>query len=175
MVDDSTLDDAERIELMVDYMTSVDESVNAPSIAKDFIRLYREELAGLQKPDDLSKITAKAVAACLDVLRAPEIRTVTSAANEAGIDTDLKKLLLKQYDDDAKLSKEFLSQIGQEEEDEIMGLGRNENKTRIAREREEQREAMKRESAEAHEQKIAQKLKAQGDRIRDKTVRGKRS
>lgn len=59
-------------------------------------------------------------------------------------------------------------------DEEILGLGPNENRLRIIREREESRTKAKSEQAEAHNSKVMQKLKAYGDTMKDRTVRRKK-
>ena len=180
MVTDDSLDDTERLSLMSEYLVSVDDSSHdMQSVVSEFITLYKDELLKSKVKEDLSKITARAVAECLDVMRAPEVTTRADESEGEKLDAELKKQLLKQYDGDHMKPLKKGSKTPAEEEsdddEEIMGLGPNENKMRIIREREEMRAQAKREQEEAHAQKVAQKLKAQGDRIRDKSTRGKRS
>lgn len=180
MVTDDSLDDTERLTLMSEYLVSVTDSEDdMGSVAEQFIHMFKYELSRKKNKEDLSKITARAVAECLDVMRAPEVHASNGDTESEKINADLKKFLLKQYDDDhiqpVKKGSKSVPQEESDNDEEIMGLGPNENKMRIIREREEQRAQAKREQDEAHAQKVAQKLKAQGDRIRDKSVRGKRS
>lgn len=169
IVDDSSLEEDERIELMADFLnSSFDSNFDYRELSEKSIMEFRREKSN-NHSQDLKQITQKAVAACLEVMRAPEIRTST-AGETGGLDEITKKLLLKQYDDDTRLSRELV-----DDEDEILGLGRNENRMRITREREELRAAAKQEQLDAQAERVAQKLKSQGERIKDKTVRGKRS
>ena len=171
IVDDSSLEENERIDLMADFLES---SVPTTTVSnfKEIAQRITEEVRlehSNKEAKNLTQITQKAVAACLEVLRAPEMKAPKE--NEVGgLDASTKKFLLKQYDDDSKFLAEPL-----DDEEEIMGLGRNENRMRIVREREEQRAAAKQEQLDAQAERVAQKLKSQGERIKDRTVRGKRS
>jgi hypothetical protein len=160
---DSSMEDPEKSEFLVEYLYSINESADCPRIASEFVRLHRLDSTAVKA--DVSQITAEAVAACLDVIRAPEIKSPREANT---IDPEVRKKLLKLYDDDATIAKAESQE--QEEEDEILGLGRNENRLRVAREREEERARAKQEHEEARAERVAQKLKSQGESLKSRTV-----
>ena len=174
LVEDVSLDPSEREELMSEYLLSVCEIADVTSVCTEYMRLYRAEQSGVM-PEALSRITATAVAACLDGMRVAPLSSAAPVVSDARLDDEVKMDLWRRYDDDHRMPK---GKHGVEAplsgDEEIMGLGPNENRLRIVREREEQRARAKKEQEDAHAEKVASKLKAQGDKIRDKSAGKKR-
>ena len=158
---DDSIDLTERLELLVEYLSSVE-----PPASSDLDNLATRIL---EPCDSCKKIaipvmdTADVVTKCLAVIRAPE---VSHAPASLDLDDDLKKSLLRIYDvEDAQATEGDI---------EIMGLGRNENKLRIVMDREEGRARAKQEQEEILAQRVAQKLKSQADTIKARTVSRKK-
>lgn len=164
---DSSMDESEKSELLSEYLLSVNDAVDCASIASEFVRLCLTRAA---KKSTISQITDDALAACLDVIRAPEVQSAETDVLDGAcrIDAETRKQLLKRYDDDATIAKSISAE--DDEQDEIMGLGRNENRLRIVREREELRVRAKQEQEDAQAERVAQKLKSQGESLKSRTV-----
>jgi hypothetical protein len=166
---DSSLSRDERVEIVQEYLSSSfeDSSVDMIALAHAYLDAYEKEQIEQREIRKISPSPTEALAACLDVLRAPAPK-VAPTSDEV-IDSGLKKELIKMYDNDATLFAH-----DSEDEDEIMGLGRNENKTRIIKEREEARLNAKKEEEERKAEKVAQKLKSQAETIKSRTVSRKK-
>lgn len=178
LAEDTSLEESERIDMLSDFIESIGYEVadDSKNIASKFFHLVTNE-----RPTN-SLGVSDVVTACLDVIRAPPGSSETRS--ESSIDPEFKKELLKRYDADNEdlLASRIRNQKGsskkqsadvqqaENEEDEILGLGRNENKLRVTREREELRALAKKEQEEAHALKVSQKLKNQADTIKHRTV-----
>jgi hypothetical protein len=174
LVDDATLEEAERIELLAEFLSGVNGVSDMLEIACEFSRIRKEEISNKAATAALQSTDA-VVSACLGVIRAPKTRIETKTEP---VDEDLKKEILRRYEGDiSDMKPKGVKKIEKEassDEEEIMGLGRNENKMRIKRERDEMRARAKQEQEEAHASKVAQKLKTQGDTIRNRSLGGRK-
>jgi hypothetical protein len=165
-VESLAMDDAveldERHALLSEYLESLE--LSSPETLASTVSGYLELVAEKNRlgSSDSQSTKADAVSVCLEVLRAPKVCTEPNPVEE---DPELKKNILRIYDIDDGVD---------EGDDEIMGLGRNENKLRVLRDREEARLRAKKEHEELAAQKVAQKLKAQGETIKARTVARKR-
>ena len=160
---EESLDVQERHSLLVEYLTSLELS---PTIdIAGIVREYLDTVANNNSSEIPGAAPGKAdaVAICLEVIRAPVVSTETKTIGESD---DFKKTILRIYDVEDGCDPEG--------DDEIMGLGRNENKLRVIKDREEARVRAKKEQEELAAQKVAQKLKSQGETIKSRTVARKK-
>lgn len=164
LAEDESLEHTERLELLSEFLGSVNEIRDVQNISDNFTTLLRERIKGESSQGDVAQV----ISACLDVIRAP---SVSIEASIESIDPNHKRDLLRRYDgDDVVLSTSKAKGDGDSDDGEIMGLGRNENKLRVSREREELRAKAKQVQEEAIALKVAQKLKSQGDTIKHRTL-----
>jgi hypothetical protein len=181
IADEESLSQDEKIDAIAEHLAAISDSEVDSLIGtvREFSKLHTEEKELAKKP--LAAITAQAVAACIDVIRT-SAPTVQSDEEEPGIDDSVKKELLRRYDADIpppgqpvqKKKGSATPTEDLEEDEEIYGLGANENKLRKIREREEMRARAKQEQEEARVAKVQQKLKLQGSQIKDKSVNRKK-
>jgi hypothetical protein len=172
IADDHSLTSEEKLELLIEYLgpTADDLESNLEEVVAGYLALRNNELA-IKKEATApgSKITADALAACIDVLRAPSMKATELVAD--GADKSWKRELVRIYDSEQSFPPDAADG---ERQDEILGLGPNENKTRIMRERLDARVRAKQEQDEVKAQRTAQKLKAQAETIKSRTVSRKK-
>jgi len=171
LAEDEGIDTNERQELILEYLRSVDvpDNVSLDQLVLSFL----EEHARIQAQKSIHK-SAKSidqVAVCLEAIKAPTVATVETTNDQ---DKELKKELLRRYDVEVTAASALTGNDGEDEEESIMGLGRNENKLRVIKDKEEARLRAKQEQDELKAQKIAQKLKYQGETIKSRTVTRKK-
>lgn len=160
---DKTIEPRERHDLIKDYLGSLEipSGVNLDNLVSAFLDTFNEPLSEIRP-------TLDPVSICLQVIKAPVVSSPQVADQE---DLELKKELLRRYDVEHNTPS---VEIGEDEDDSIMGLGRNENKLRVLKDREDARLRAKLEQDEAKAQKIAQKLKSQAETIKSRTVARKK-
>lgn len=156
---DKTIEPRERHDLIIDYLGSLEipSEVNLDNLVSAFLDTCNE-------PSSETRPILDPVAICLEVIKAPVVSSPQVVDQE---DLGVKKELLRRYDVEQNIPP---LDIGQDEDDSIMGLGRNENKLRVVKDREEARLRAKLEQDEAKAQKTAQKLKSQAETIKSRTV-----
>lgn len=144
----------DKIASIHEYLTAMFEDEDIPiSAVSDYVRSRAQP--------SFAKPCPTAVA--LSALK--QENTVIVQERNTQTDKAMVKDLLKRYDDgEATFADDC----------EIHGLGPNENRLRIVREREESRANAKKEQEQANIARIEQKLKTQGEQIRDKTTRRKK-
>lgn len=171
IADDHSLTSEEKLELLIEYLGPMAEDLisNLEEVVAGYLALRKNELAIKEATAPGSKITADALAACIDVLRAPSMRATESVADVA--DKSWKRELVRIYDSEQSFPPDAAEG---ERQDEILGLGPNENKTRIMKERLDARVRAKQEQDELKAQRTAQKLKAQAETIKSRTVSRKK-
>lgn len=172
IADDQSLTSDEKLELLVEYLVPMADGAcrGIETVVMDFLEMRNKEVSAEQQASvPSSKITADAVAACIDVLRAPSVKSTESVDDTT--DKSWKRELVRMYDSEESFPRGVADSEG---EDEILGLGRNENKTRISKEREDARARAKQEQDELKAQKTAQKLKVQAETIKSRTVSRKK-
>ena len=155
---DESMDNSEKVDVIAEHLSAISGKDDMTQIASEYLDLHASSTT--KSHDDLTKITAKAVAECLDVLRVPEV-VVTPSSEVNLADVQRRKELMRMYDPDSET-------VGAEDE-MLMGHGPNENKLRKQRERDEFRNQLKIEYEEKEAAKIAQKLKQQGEKMKTVT------
>lgn len=170
---DESLTYDEKSSIIAEFIAGAIEVGNIEPSVQQLLELsLLDEQEAKEKASSRLLLTERAVKECLTAIRAPavEIVSITSADLD---DTDLlrKKELLKMYDPDSVANhKGTRPSTAEEEDEEIYGLGANENKLRKLREREDQRAMAKQEQEEAKLQRVNEKLKKQGEQLKGKTV-----
>lgn len=170
---DHSLQQDEKVSIISEFISgAIDRACNESIVSKliEFADLDRIELSNHRHTRSL--LTEKAVMDCISVIRAPVVDLHATPPSPEIDDVDLlrKKELLKMYDPDSVAAPKKANFAPVEEEEEIYGLGANENKLRKIREREEQRMNAKQEQEEAKQLRVQEKLKKQGELIKGKTV-----
>jgi hypothetical protein len=171
IAEDNSIDEPEKSDLICEYISStLDSSDDISNRVNSFLSIVVE--CGRTKSKrtiDLDSLTNTAFGQCLNVIKAPIVVNVQEPTTP--VDEDelrRKKELLKMYDPESHHGKSI--PVQDDEEDEIYGLGANENRLRKIREREEERAQAKREQEEIKEKRIQEKLKRQGEGLKSKTV-----
>ncbi len=171
---DDSLQEDEKYALISEYIAGAIDVSNIEVAVQKLIELALLDLReAKQNANSRELLTEKAVQECLSAIRAPilEVHDSPVLRETDGIDFLRKKELLKLYDPDSDLSgRPSRNAKADDEEEEIYGLGANENKLRKLREREEQRAQAKQEQEDAKQKRVQEKLKKQGEELKGKTV-----
>lgn len=171
IAEDNSIDELEKSDLICEYISStLDSSDDISNRVNSFLSIVVEcGRTNSKRTIDLDSLTNTALGQCLNVIKAPIVVNVQEPTTP--VDEDelrRKKELLKMYDPESHHGKSI--PVQEDDEDEIYGLGANENRLRKIREREEERAQAKREQEEIKEKRIQEKLKRQGEGLKSKTV-----
>jgi hypothetical protein len=173
LADDESIEEDERYELILEYISSFDlsDTIDVSYIVKSYLHLHRTR----KDEDHEARISACAdldpLAVCLKEIEAPKVKTILELPTD---EDKLKRELLRRYDDEANYFMKPSDQDATDSQESIMGLGPNENKLRVQKEREDARIRARQEQDEARAQKVAMKLKSQGDSLKSRTVARKK-
>lgn len=151
--DDDSMEETEKTELIFEYLSLENDEISLQAVS-EFVKSRKKSTVPIPLTPTRVALNSLVMIAQKDLPSKLAPQTETEKA--------LIRDVLRRYEE------------GDDSDNEIHGLGPNENRLRISRQREEERARLKKDAEEAHDLKVSQKLKMHGDSMKDRTSRRKK-